>query len=310
MRLSHSSIQTYLDCRQKFKLDRIDNLTTKRRKDYFLFGEAMHKFLEMHYKGVPKPIESIKVIYDKARKSGTLTADDAFRLAVDEAMVVGISRAYPKFYKEDFDRFDKFICEQEFNINFPTFVYNGFIDMLVRDAAGDWWIFETKTASPQVLGGDYIDRVKIDAQVSGYMFAAKQLLGVFPKGVLYNVIKKPSIRLKRGESHTAFCNRVAEEYTKYGQSKQYFVRHELVVGKDQIKRWLRMTDVIGREIITYFADPRNVEVPMRNTGQCMGKYGACPFLEVCITGKVSPLLYEQKRKPGIEGLAGSKGEIK
>lgn len=302
MHLSHSSIQTYLDCRQKFKLDKIDKLTTKKRKDYFLFGEAIHKFLELHYKGVPQPLEGIKAIYDKARKSGTLTADDEHKLSVDEATVTGIAKAYPRFYKGDSDRFTKYVPEHQFTVDFPTFQFVGFIDMLVLDAAGDWWVFETKTASPQVLNNDYIDRVKIDSQVSGYMFAAKKLLGVMPRGVLYNVIKKPSIRLKRGESRVAFCTRVEQEYTKFGQMKEYFVRHELLVDHSQVKRWLKMTDKIGREIIEYFKSEENVAFPMRNTGQCIGKYGACPYLEICITNKVSPLLYEKREDRSVFGV--------
>lgn len=286
-RLSYSSIALYQECRRKYKLQKIDRIYPRKRATYFVFGEAMHAFLEAHHGGMPEPLGKVDQVFAAVDRT-LLSPEQVHALEIDRAIVRGISQAYPKFYSGDKLRFRRFVAEKEFTVPFQDFDYTGKIDALVEDAAGDWWVFETKTAAAQTFSADYLDRVKIDSQVSGYMYAAQSVLGKMPKGVIYNMVKKPSIRLKKGETKQAFCRRIVDEYTKHGQTKNYFVREEALIGSSQIERWKQEVQIIGSEIVKAQHYPAT-------TGACIGKYGSCVYLEACITRKLNPLIYVKSK---------------
>ena len=209
-------------------------------------------------------------------------------------MAHGIAQAYPKQYDSDLHNYKTFLPERKFELNLKDFLYTGEIDMLVQDIAGDWWVFETKTASAMALGADFIDRVKIDWQVTGYLVAAKSIIGVRPRGVLYNIIKKPGIRLKKGETKQAFTRRVFEEYTLHAQEKNYFQRHEFRLAPEQIDEWKKQILQIGKEIADRHQNKDSVW--LQSTNACIGKYGSCVYLSACIDRKFNPMLYETTTK--------------
>lgn len=75
-----------------------------------------------------------------------------------------------------------------------TWELGGKLDGLVRDAAGDVWILEHKTASEEITAGSpYWRKLTLDPQISNYYVGARAL-GYEPRGVLYDVLRKPGIR--------------------------------------------------------------------------------------------------------------------
>ena len=227
--------------------------------------------------------ENQRAFRDRVKKEYTLS------------MVEGICEAYPKFYSQDFDEYTSFMTEQKLTMPLveggkgrDPIRYKGYLDFLAQEAAGDWWVVDTKTTTSP--NADYFRKVHIDSQLTGYMWLAKELLGEFPKGVIYDVIKKPSIRLKKGENQRAFRDRVKKEYTLYAEAKGYFVREEIIIGKRQLDRWFRNTQHIAEMIQTKRSIKTKVW-PM-NTGNCQSGWGSsCQYLEICITGKVNKLQF-------------------
>lgn len=287
--LSYSSIDTFQSCQRKYYYSRVLRVQPKKRPTYFVVGEAIHAFLEQHYKGMPNPSGAIDEVFKKVSTS-LMDADQVHYLACDLAMSKGIAGAYPKFYEQDFHTYTKFVPEQKFELNFGPFNYTGFLDMLMQDAAGDWWILETKTVSAQTMSDDYLQRVKIDWQVTGYMYAARKILGVLPRGVVYNVIKKPGIRLKKGETKSTFQTRVRDEYSKFAHEKGYFTRAEVLIGMGQLKMWKSEVMQVGADIVSRH-ESKKQQWPM-STGACIGKYGSCQYLPACIDGKFNQMIYD------------------
>lgn len=73
----------------------------------------------------------------------------------------------------------------------------GKIDAIVRDPAGLVWVLEHKTASEDITpGGDYWKRLRLEGQASDYLVGAR-MLGFEPAGVLYDVIGKPRVVVRR-----------------------------------------------------------------------------------------------------------------
>jgi hypothetical protein len=75
----------------------------------------------------------------------------------------------------------------------------GKIDRIVsenRDGVPWSFVMEHKTTSESLeAGSDYLLRLRIDPQISLYFLAAREL-GYFVDGILYDIIRKPSIRPK------------------------------------------------------------------------------------------------------------------
>lgn len=294
IKLSFSSISLYLECRRKYYNQKVLNVFPKKSATYFVFGEALHKFLERHYTKIPNPELAIDEVF-KNVQLGLLDKDQVHDLEVQRSMAHGIAAAYPAHYEADLHNYKTFLPERKFELNLRDFSYTGEIDMLIQDQAGDWWIFETKTASGQGLTSDYIDRVKVDWQVTGYLVAAKSIIGVRPRGVVYNIIKKPGIRLKKGETKQAFQRRVYEEYTKHAKAKNYFSRHEYLLSEDQVSDWKRQVIEIGQEIVARH-QAANKRPWLQSTNACIGKYGTCIYLPACIDRKFNPMIYETQQK--------------
>lgn len=291
-KLSYSSMALYQECRRKYQYQKVLGIYPRKRPGYYLLGEAVHKYLEHYYKQLPNPMQHAMSVFENADKS-MLTPEQVHDMEIDKAIVGGICTAYPSHYDMDLAQYTKFITEQQFELKMEGFAYHGYIDMLVQDAAGDWWVFETKTVAAQRMNANFLDRIRIDWQVLSYIVAAKKILGVWPKGVIYNMIKKPGIRLRKGEGLNAFLKRVAFEYTKYGQTKSYFTREEVLVDKTALSQWLTMANKLGQEITNQ--DHESEDPWIMNPGACLSNWGVCPYFECCVTNKVNPILYVQNK---------------
>lgn len=290
-RWSHSRLQTLLDCPMKYKHKYKNRMSTRGIIIPFLVGTAVHQFKETHYQFRGKKpklaLSRAKKEFDKvlSKEKKNLSSDQIHDISCQAAMVEGICRAYPKHYKDDFRRFKVFLTEQTAEIMLGDEVYHGYIDCLVQDVHGDWWVLETKTAAQ--INASYLDKVQIDSQVTGYMWLAREILGEFPKGVIYDVIKKPGIRLKKAETKQAYTRRVVDEYIKHGAVKNMLVREEVLIHDRQLKRWkknMAATLKWAAGLTTYHM----------NTGACLPMYGACGFLDACCSGKYNKMRYVKK----------------
>lgn len=293
MDFNNSRIQQSLTCPASFKHRYLVNVVHKKKPIFFVSGSAIHKFIEFLYRTRDEKLALRQVEQTFADVNTELfTREEMHDLSCDKHTMMGIATAYPAFYKQDFDTYKQFLTEQKFDIPFGKHRYVGTIDGLFQDHAGDWWIFETKTASAQSLNEDYFERVKIDSQVTGYMHGGKKILGVMPRGVIYNVIKKPSIRLKAGETLVAFQRRCFEEYTHFAKEKSYFTRTEVMVSDHRLESWTQTTNYLIQNLAEKIERGTSEIWPM-NTGACKAYFSTCPYMNACVTGKYNKLLYEK-----------------
>lgn len=286
MRFSHSSIQTWQTCQRKYDNQYNKGIRPRKRPVPYIVGSAVGKFLEAYYQQQPNPLLALEAEFKNVNTS-LLSTEEVADLACQRAMCVGIAKAYPKFYDQDFDQFQKFICEKRGMLKLKNgHEYEGYIDVLCQDAAGDWWIMETKTASR--VDSNYLDRVKIDWQVISYMWLAKEMLGSFPRGVVYNVIKKTQIRRKAGEALSTFAKRIETEYVLHAQAKGLFHREEVIIGRDALIQWRREIEYVTALIAS---KEEGTPWPM-STGACIQAYGACQYLNLCTSAEMNKLIYE------------------
>ena len=182
-------------------------------------------------------------------------------------------------------------------------VITGRLDGLLHDSEGRWWIIEYKTASQ--IEGNYITRLSLDLQIHLYKRYAERMLGIKITGVIYDVIKKPTIHCKQGESESEYQIRVADLILKSKTGKSSakrkiaetplefskrvfdwyaanaataFYRDKLILSDLQIERecWMIYQEILWR---------RRHNIWPRRDQTCLTFYGRrCPFFSYCESG--------------------------
>jgi hypothetical protein len=159
------------------------------------------------------------------------------------------------------------------------------------------WLFETK--SKAYLGekgeGELADILPHELQSNIYLIFLWHLGKVLPKGLLYNIIRRPGLRQKKSESIVKFARRVAEDIRK--RPEYYFIRIQMSVEKKDLERnELELHDMVGDFLLWW----NGLAGHYRNSDACQNKYGACPMLPICARGDYSGFY---KRKTVFRELA-------
>lgn len=203
--------------------------------------------------------------------------------------------------KEPFDVVD---VEKEFNVPLRnpanghksrTWTLCGKADGIV-ELDGDLYILEHKTTS--CLDDAYIKRIGIDRQIAVYANAIKSVYERPVVGAIYDILQKPSIRIKKGETEEEFQARrsalIAKSKTGTSSAKRQEPESE-----EAFKQRLRDTidgSYFRREIIKFTPDDIKMHmsemwaiskemrsgVCYRNTGECNALGRRCPYLELCV----------------------------
>lgn len=227
--------------------------------------------------------------------------DDVFPDSQEEANEVEVKRATVRAmlegYFERFERFADGVTRREWAFDLPirnpktgavsrSFRLGGKIDA-VTYVGGELWIVEYKTAS-QINAG-YFERVGLDEQVTLYMHAVRELLGVKPAGVIYRVLKKPSIRQTKKESLEQFCNRLAKDYID--RPDFYFFEQRYYRSEEDLERFREELWAFTQQ---YLYEQRN-GINCKNASRCLD-YGRCEYMPICLGEADLELDYIKKEK--------------
>ena len=155
-------------------------------------------------------------------------------------------------------------------------------DIAVVD--GQEWLVEYKTAGQ--IDKTYFDRLYVDSQISFYMMAAKRI-GYKPVGVIYRIIKKPGIRVRKDETIEAFTERLTKDYLV----RPDFYFHEA--------RLYRSDDDLEAFEIDLWKEIRQAEKNAsegflaRHSHAC-SNWGSCPYLPLCMGEAGAENMYEER----------------
>lgn len=177
--------------------------------------------------------------------------------------------------------FDMQIKNPDTGHNTPIFNLAGKIDGIVTLEDGRLAVAELKTTGESIEpDSDYWKRLRIDQQISAYFLAARAK-GHDVQTVLYDVIRKPSIRPK-------LVKGVRETVEEYGvrltadigeRPDFYFARQEIPRLESDIEefRW-ELWQLQGM-----IRDCQRLDRWPRNTSACL-TMGRCPYFDLCCDG--------------------------
>jgi hypothetical protein len=303
--LTNSARNTYLNCNRKYQYSYVYGLAPRKPSVPFLVGGLFHDELDKMYTDgefdETAARNRIAKACEKASNYEGLTPDDSDKIWMQQAIAMGAVKGYAKRYLEqDLEKWEVIAAEGDFSVPIGDgWFYKGKTDLIVRERKVNKMLgrrrnllVEHKTAGR--LDAAYVAKLPLDSQILGYAWAKGQE-GVKLDGVIYNVTKKPQIRLRQNETMNQFYKRVEEEYILNPVS--YFYRETLVFSPQDIKRFAGDLKDFTKDIErSQAANKFSV-----NTSHCTAM-GVCPFMKLCLEGvnKTTLMHYRIKDRPHEE----------
>ena len=159
---------------------------------------------------------------------------------------------------------------------------------------GETWLVEYKTAAS--VDRQYIARLRLDGQVTTYLYAMQRVLGCKLAGVIYRIIRKPSIRQTQKETFEAYCQRLEADYRE--RPEFYFTEERLYRSQADLKRYEAELWSLTQRILW----ERKHDIHPMNTARCTD-FGTCEYMPLCLGESGCEAIYE--RREANEELKGA-----
>jgi hypothetical protein len=274
--LTHSCMSSFKTCQRKFEFAYIKGIRRDQDSKPLRLGGAVHKGLELlSTQGVDAGCAAIAEAYSVmpawAEVEDWLT---------EGAIAMQLVRGYARRWGSDGFKtvaaeipFDLPIINPETNRPSTNFRFAGKIDRIIETPNG-LMILETKTAGESIdAESDYWPRLRIDTQISGYILAARAL-GYDVQSVIYDVIRKPCIKVTKKETVETYAERLYNDFAE--RPDFYYARRDiprLESDLEEFRRelWRIQKDVRDSQLASYF---------YRNTAACLHPY-KCAYWTLC-----------------------------
>lgn len=262
-RLSHSSLETFSECPRRYFYRYVLEKEPVSDRASLSFGRLLHGALERWWGEDPEA-----AVKFAAENVGDMDPVNAARMA---AMLTEYAPPRDRYKVVAVELpFDAPVKNPDTKGKLARTSLVGRVDALVEDAAGNLWILEHKHTTRDIVGfGDYWARLAFDQQNAIY---AAQFGAV---GVLYDVLRKPSLRQTGKESIDQFQERCIEKIRETpGEWYQFREIHFGPVDHEQSRR-----DVYQKARLLAVARKNNYWP--RTSSACNSLYGSCAFVDVC-----------------------------
>ncbi len=280
--LTNSARSSFLNCRRKYQYSYVYGLAPRKPSIPFLVGGLYHNALDRAYTNrfnidLKAERRVAEKACEKASRAPGLSSEESDKIWTQSSIVMGLLTGYQKLYmKQDKERWEVIEAEGAFDVPLPNgWRYRGKTDLVVREKKTKAVVLvEHKTTGR--LDAGYIAKLPLDNQILGYIWAKnKEKLGI--RKVVYNVAKKPGIRLTQKESLKDFCKRLENEYLS--NPGAYYYRETLTFEQKDVDNFatemFKFVDEVDR--------CQDTKHYYQNTGQCTAM-GVCPFMNLCVSG--------------------------
>ncbi len=306
--LSVTAVEKWLDCKEQFRMERVQGYRAFKGSAAIDFGELWHWLLGRHYSAKHrraanpmKDLEAGIALYNSQYLRDNPNLPDKRREEMDFGYLK--TKALWPVYLEKYGEVDaemKWVdVERNFEFGFslppisrsirdagrtvevelcPGCVvpFRGIFDGVYR-RKGRLWLFETKTKS-QINEEELEDTMHLDLQVMTYLYAIYREFKEWPEGVTYNVIRNPASKVSeaKGETKDAFVERL--EGTIRKEEDHYFKRWDMHVDQKDVEKFVdKQFEPILRDIQGWASGNHPHYV---HTKALTGKYGKADMFDV------------------------------
>ena len=295
--VSSSLLSLFLSCREQFRLEVVEGWRSRTEPLFFGFGTCGHWILEKAYGRLPIPNEkwlnSILPDYHKQWEASVKmpTAKQYEQQTRIYRMMRALMPTYFKRWAGDWSRHryssttgvanpvEWVALEKRFEVPyvFPdgeTVPIRGTRDGIFKDKRGKLWIIDSKFRSI-IKHDDIIETMEYDLQQMLYLWAATQELIQLPAGTILNVVRRPGQILGKNELEDDYYSRMREDIENPKRWDHYFMRFELAVVIQDIRRWqMLVLDPLMHDVRAWWEGSTSHYM---NPNSLVSKYGRCPM---------------------------------
>jgi hypothetical protein len=301
-RFSPTKLRTFVTCERKYKYQYIDRLAPLIYQRPLEFGSMGHTILEKYYihkqltddgKESSFSLTDILAEIREAREAIGFSGNTVQFFEQDMAALEGMLIAYVAKYN-NFEK-DYHILGVEQRIlseqRYAGIQLEGIIDALWTDENGKHWVVDHKFMSR--INETWVRKMPLDYQTHTYIKLANEWLaakGLDPvRGILFNVIKKPTKRLKQKQSIREYMMEISSDYIE--RPGEFYHRVPVIVTTQHRADFEEFLNRVSADMLR----AHELESFRQNVYQC-DVMGVCPFLELCLHGKEA-LHYYKTRTP-------------
>ena len=281
--MSISSLKDFMVCRRLYYYKRIKKYEKSVFNMKFIVGRTIHMGLNYLLEKKPNALQLMGEYLKKEAKEANdeFVLDEEQRKDFNEQqyMTQGMLAAYAKKYGKMIKDSKLIGSEVEASIQYDdNVIFVIKLDNLIRIRQRKV-LHELKTS--KYITKDYIQMIQTDLQTAAY-FHIHNMVHEDSKidEIMYDVIRKPSIRPKKQESYPAYLERLSEWYDRPGDETVFHVerfKQPLISKSDLLNTIGKVSEDMLRS--------KNKEDYYQDYEQCATYYGEkCPYFELCHQG--------------------------
>jgi hypothetical protein len=295
--MSVSSVQDWLTCKRLYYYKRIKKYEKAVYNLPFIVGRVVHEGLAAVLSKKLNAVELMTEVYKKERKAAIqefgLTPEQIEVLDMQEFTTKGMLLAYKKKYAKMIADMKYLGSEIEGALdlgNDVTFVVK--MDNIVK-VRNKKLLHELKTTKE--ITPDYVKRVQTDLQIAVYYHFHNIIWPEEPiEEIMYDIIRKPSIRIKKKESKSEFLQRLQEWYQKPEDMSVFHIERFKKPGIDEDST-INTVVKVSEEMLRC----KEKEDYYQDFDKCHSYYGdICPYYTLCHEGgetKENLVLYKIRK---------------
>jgi PD-(D/E)XK nuclease superfamily protein len=222
----------------------------------------------------------------KKEMGGRASAEALQQTELTMAMLEAVLPGYFEMWWDDFETMDILKVEEDFKVPWTlsdgkqTFLY-GFLDLAFRYKSKHIHLLETKNKgriSPDIMH----DTLPRDIQLLTYLYALWKETGEVPKSAWYNILRRPGLKQKKGESLAQLAKRIEADVKD--RPEFYFMRLEIPCTKTDLLDWeAQLTGMID----DFYRWWKGEAPHYMNPKGCETQYGLCDYSQAC-AGNMRP----------------------
>lgn len=295
--VSYSSIGGFRKCPRYYYWKHIRRLEKQSFKLPFVVGRIMHHGIQVLFESPNKAEEEIRKKFkeeakDARKKFPEMSTWDEEGLAAQEYLTVGMLQAF-RIYFNKFLAGTKHLATEkvlQYPLNKRVTVV-GKIDNTIENQRLKW-IYELKNLKS--LDMDRVRAIKTDPQSALYLEIHNRQE---PKkdrldGIIYKIIRKPSIRQKKKESRKEFMLRLGAWYQASSDGLKFHlerIKGSFIDGGAVVNT----VEKVAQQMIDCEGQKENY---FQDFSYCMHDWGACMYYDLCHGDEKKNVVLYQIRK--------------
>jgi len=252
------------------------------------FGSAFHCGQQAHNQGQGSEVAMAEALagYDAVPEWADPTAWAVERETLGQLLA-------GHFWRYENDNLQFVAVERQFELPLTNpdtgkpsraFMLAGKIDAIVRLPDGRLAVLEYKTAGEDIgPDSEYWLRLRCDGQISLYVIAARAL-GFDVATVLYDVTRKPTIRLRQNETPEQYGQRLLDDIAT--RPDFYYARREIPRLEDDLAEYGAEVWQQAQQLLEIRRRADRLGDPARAWFRNAGRWtcGWCDFAQLCLNG--------------------------